>query len=264
MIPALNAPFRVAVPSRARSHNMPKLMKLLPFAYVVVDHTEAAEYSKVVPADNLILRESIPGCTAAHAKNWITQNFADDCVVMIDDDFQFVRCLVGMQRKITKPRDIYQIIENCWACAKDLNIGTFCWSRSANTFLMKNEFRPFRAVVPATAAFGIMGKSRYRLSDTTLPGREDIDWVLWELLENRILFADFRFYFDFGKCFSGRGGNVGVVSSDDFDKTTKAVKRRWGKYVRIERPHWGPNVKQRQTALSIRVKRHVHTSSERD
>jgi hypothetical protein len=31
--------------------------------------------------------------------------------------------------------------------------------------------------------------------------------------------------------FAGRGGNVGLVSSSQFNKSTTELRRRWGRYV---------------------------------
>ena len=56
------------------------------------------------------------------------------------------------------------------------------------------------------------------------------------LLDDRILFADMRWYFDFGRIFAGRGGNVGLVRREDWERSTQEIYRRWGQYVARTKP----------------------------
>ncbi len=61
------------------------------------------------------------------------------------------------------------------------------------------------------------GPARARVWDRNLPGRSDLDFTLQTMMEDRILLADMRWYFDHGRIFSGKGGAVGIVSSAGFE-----------------------------------------------
>lgn len=245
----------LAIPSRGRVHLMPSLLKVLPArATIVVDDTDFQAYSKVVPVKQLVRRAVIPGCTSAHAKNWILDNFQEECVVLMDDDFTGVKPLVGLsKKKIVDPDNIWRIIENAASCCRDLQLGVFCWSRTMNTFLAKNNQRPFRTVQPVSSTFGVMGPARGRRLDPTAYGRADTDFTLRTLRDDRIVFTDMRFYFEHGRVFGGRGGNVGVISSEQFAEGTRQLESRWGRYVRSKKPGFRKNAY--VESVSIRVRR---------
>jgi hypothetical protein len=74
------------------------------------------------------------------------------------------------------------------------------------------------------------------LYDETLKSRADLDWTMRTLLEDRIVLADIRYYFDFGRSFSGAGGQSGLVTPDDFKRSTEIVGKRWGTSISFKRP----------------------------
>jgi hypothetical protein len=98
-----------------------------------------------------------------------------------------------------------------------------------------------------------MGKARYRKYKTNMHGRADFDWTMQTLLEDRCIYADIRFYFDFGPIYSGRGGSVGLITPEVFEASSRALKARWGGCLSFKAPGY---VKKREvTAMSIRVSR---------
>ena len=102
-------------------------------------------------------------------------------------------------------------------------------------------------------AFGVMNAARHRKYDESFFGRASIDWVLRTLLEDRAVLADIRYYFDCGRIFSGRGGNVGLVTPETFKKNTLDLKRKWGKHISFNAPGY---VKNRQVdAMHFSVSR---------
>lgn len=230
---------------------MPILRSLLPTAVICIDEREKADYAPVVPADYLLTHPPTTGAPAA--RNWILDNVDTPVVVMCDDDLMGVKCLVGSRRMIVNADEILAIIENSLQVAEDLNVSTFCWSRSANDFLMRPEYLPMRPVQPVYGCFGMRGPARHRKYDETLKTRADLDWTMRTLLEDRIVYADVRFYFDFGTSFTGSGGNSGLVQPEEFLSASREVKRRWGKHVSYKAPGF---VKKREIApASIRVSR---------
>jgi hypothetical protein len=88
-----------------------------------------------------------------------------------------------------------------------------------------------------------------------MTNREDLDFTLQTLLEDRIVLGDCRWYFDHGRIFSGRGGNVGLTTSEQFAHTTKDLVAKWGRFVGTSRPGFMKGQRQSTSPMSIRVER---------
>jgi hypothetical protein len=246
--------YTIVVPSRARSHNMPTILALLPTAIICIEEKEIPDYVAAgVPRERILPHPPMVG--HAPVVNWMLHSIKTRIFIEVDDDFVGVRCMVGSGRYIRSPRDILQIIlnaaQNCW----DLGLGVFCFTRSANPGMTKPDFRPISAVCPVSCVFGTMNSARYRLYDTSLPGRAAIDYTLRTLQEDRLLYSDQRFYFDFGRIFSGRGGNVGLVTTEQYQATTDALKKKWGEYLSFAIPKYLKQKKRGSSPMSIRVSR---------
>jgi glycosyltransferase involved in cell wall biosynthesis len=228
--------YQIVVPSRGRPENCRTLLSLMPDAMICVDEREAKDYRPHVPKRQLLLHPPTTGAPAA--RNWIFKNTTAPCLVQCDDDLVGIRSNIGSRRFITDPDEVMAIIENQVTCCADLGLTTFCWSRTANTTVIKPEIRPIVPTQQVYGCWGVMGKARHRLYDETLKSRADLDWTLRTLLEDRIVLADVRFYFDFGSSFSGTGGQSGLVSADDFKRSTEIVAKRWGTAISFKRPGW--------------------------
>lgn len=244
--------YQIVVPSRRRAENMPRLRSLLPDAYICVDQAERTDYAAHVPEDKLLLHPGKVGGPAV--RNWIINNVDAPILVMSDDDFQGVRMLCGSHRFITNADDIRAIVENSARVCDDLDLTTFCYSRTANPIICQPDHYPAEAVHPVYGLFGIMGRARYRLYDEKLRSRADLDWSLRTFLEDRIVYCDLRFYFEFGASFSQSGGNSGLVSAEDFEAAAKLIKQRWGKHVSFRPSNFTRGHRQTSNG-SIRVRR---------
>jgi hypothetical protein len=225
--------YRIVVPSRRRAHNMETIRWLLPSAKICIDEREYDAYAQVLGEDCLIVHPPIDGLPGTI--NWMMDNIDSECLVEIDDDFCGVQVNVGSKRFITEAEEILAIIENAMRCTKDLGLTAFCWSRTQNTTIIHPDLRPIVPTQSVCNAFGVMGAARYRHYDTTLLGRADVDWTLRTLLDDRCVYADVRFYFDCGRVFAGRGGNVGLVTPEIFKASTRAILERWGDAVSFKK-----------------------------
>lgn len=225
----VNPEFTIVVPSRKRAHNMALIRELLPSAVICVDEREVEDYADLVPQERLLLHP--PMEIAARVRNWLIEEVSSLILVMIDDDFQGVMSLTGSKRFITDAEEIYAIIENAARACVDLELTTFCFAGSPNAVVVKPEFYPVKTTQPVFRVFGIMGAARRRKWRTDLPGRSDVDWTLRTLLLDRCVYADVRFYFDCGRVFSGRGGNVGLVTPEAFDRASRELRRTWGRSI---------------------------------
>jgi hypothetical protein len=226
--------YQIVVPSRGRPKNARVMLSLMPDALICVDERERDDYLAHVPKKQLLLHPPSTGAPAA--RNWIIQNTSAPCLIQSDDDLSGVRSNVGSKRFITDPDDVMAIIENQVTCCADLGLTTFCWSRTANTTVVHPDEKPFVPTQQVYGCWGVMGNARQRLYDETLKSRADLDWTMRTLLEDRIVLADIRYYFDFGRSFSGSGGQSGLVTPDDFKRSTEIVAKRWGTAISFKRP----------------------------
>jgi hypothetical protein len=231
--------YTIVVPSRKRSHNMPILRSLLPTAMICVDERERLAYAPFVPDSKLLLHPPMDGLPSII--NWIQEAIKTPILIEIDDDFERILVTTGSERRITDPDEILAVIENAARACQDLGLTVFCFSRTANTTIIRPDERPLVPVQRVCNAYGVMGAARHRKWDTAFLGRADIDWTLQTLLEDRCIYTDVRFYFDCGRIFAGRGGNVGLVTPQQFQRVTAATQKKWGKYVSYTSPAWMKN-----------------------
>lgn len=243
--------YAIYVPSRKRVHNMPAIRALLPSAIICVDEREIDDYKDAVPADKLLPHPPMEGLFGVI--NWMMDHCKAEIFIEIDDDFCGVRVITEPSRFITDPDEILAIIENAARCCKDLGLTTFCFARTPNIIVTRSDMRPVMPVQPVCNAFGVMGAARHRYYNTQYLGRGDVDWTLRTLLEDRCVYADVRFYFDCGNVFAGRGGNVGIVTPDQFEKTSRLLKQQWGKTVSFKAPAYQKN--RQVAAIKIAVSR---------
>jgi hypothetical protein len=221
--------YEIVVPSRNRANNMETIRWLLPSAKVCIDVREVADYAPYLEHSRTIVHPKTDGFP--QTINWMMDNIECECLIVIDDDFQGVQVNVGSKRFITDAEEILGILENAVTCTKDLGLTAFCFSRTPNMTIINPAMRPIVAVQSVSSAFGIMGRARHRHYDPTLPGRAAVDWTLRTLLEDRSLYSDIRFYFDCGRAFGGRGGNVGLVTPAMLKKSSRTLVERWGRHV---------------------------------
>jgi hypothetical protein len=242
----------IVVPSRKRVHNMQTLLGLLPTATICVDEREADDYRAAVPAPQLLLHPPMDG-GLPEVMNWIIDNVKAPILVTLDDDFQGVQATTGSQRYITDPEEILAIIENAARCCADLGLGAFCFSRTPNTTVIRPSERPIVPTQMVAGCRGVMNAARHRKYRVHMHGRADLDWTMQTLLEDRCIYADIRFYFDFGPSYAGRGGSVGLITADGFEAATRALKQRWAGCLVYKAPGW---VKKRNVAaMGIKVSR---------
>ena len=243
--------YTIIVPSRRRAHNMGTIKLLLPTAIVCVDEREVDDYAAVMPKPRLLVHPPLDGLPAV--MNWIQDNTPQPILVEIDDDFAGIQVTTGSRRFITDSEEILAVIENSAQACCDLELSVFCWSRTPNTTVIHPEWRPVVPTQAVCAAFGVMGAARHRKYDTRLTGRADIDFALQTLLKDRLLYADIRFFFDTGDAFGGRGGNVGVVTAEQFTAASRGLVERWGSALSLKAPGFA---KKRQVApLRLAVSR---------
>jgi len=243
--------YTIIVPSRRRAHNMPLLLRLLPTAVICVDEREADDYAAAVPSPRLLLHPPLDGLPPV--LNWIIDTVREPILITVDDDFQGVQANTASRRYITDADEILAILENAARNCHDLGLGAFCFSRTPNTTIIRPDERPIVPTQVVASCRGVMNGARTRKYRTDMHGRADLDWTMRTLLEDRCIYADVRFYFDFGPIYSGRGGSVGLITPEVFEASSRALKQHWPGCLSFKAP--GFMRRKNVAAMSIRVSR---------
>lgn len=222
--------YAIVVPSRRRAHNMPILLQVMPSAIICVEDSEESSYAPFVPKRQLLPHPPLDG-KAQGVYNWILETIDNEIVIRMDDDFKQVYSNVGTQRRIRDPDEILAILENAARACKDLGLSVFCFSRTCNTAVVRPNEKPIVPVQLAAGVFGVMNAARHRKMDLAMHSRADLDFSMQTLLSDRCLYADIRFYFDFGAAGAGAGGGVGLTTTTEMDGATRYLRKKWGRYV---------------------------------
>ena len=219
------------IPSRKRTRNVRRMMRLVPWALRSVEEGEVEEYAAAgVRRERILGRPPLDGMGAI--RGWIMDRVETDGLVMMDDDFRHVHCLVGEKcRVIADARAIRRILENAYQVAKDLGIGLFGFGRHPSP-LTADDADCLDFARPVSCTWGIIGREM-EIDRRRAVGGEDIDLVLRHLLKKRIVYVDNRFYFDHGSIFAGAGGLQGVRSEESVRKDDESLRKAWGRYVLI-------------------------------
>lgn len=245
--------YAIVIPSLDRPQNIRAMLRMFPKAYVTVNESNIHMFREAVPRRQLVPH---PDMRLIETRNWILDNFQEECVLQFNDDVRGMRFLADKGSYITRDSAMIRaVIENTLQCARDLGIGVFCWSLTGNSALLKPMIRPYRASAPCSAhAFGVCGASRSRRFSTQFRGCGDFDFTLETLLRDRLLLCDVRWHFDCGGMSRGRGGQTGELRPQEASEGQSELRRKWGQYVGSSKTS---QVEQKHTwrAFSVNVKR---------
>jgi len=238
----------VAIPSSGRAKRCWQTMRtLLPMANVYVAEREVDDYrSAGIPAERIRTHPNLEGMGAI--RNHLVQDARKSALVCIDDDLRFILCRVGRKpRKIAEPERIFDIMYGSALVASEIPVAMFGWGVQAMPWFYRDS-DPMTLCGAFGGAVGFIGKTaRY---DDRLKVGEDVDVILRELRERRIVFSDKRYYWNFGKVMGGAGGLQAVRSEERCRLDRELLKAKWGESLHLleDRPgvHCRLRVKRRQ------------------
>jgi hypothetical protein len=242
------------IPSRRRPGNIPNMMRCFPDAYVCVEDSEENDYKDVVPHGRLVLHPPLSGSAAI--RNWMIDHFQEDCIFQVDDDFKRIQCYCNADIRdvsyISEADHIAGIVDNAHWPAFDLGIGVFSWARFANPM----QYRPFEPILlcgtPIMCAFGLRGPARHRKFDPAVPHMADLNFAMETYRDDRVAYVDARYYWDFGKIYSGTGGNQGMVSYEQRTNSLRLMRSRWTRYLIVGGSQETPGKKTGLKAATLR------------
>ena len=219
---------KIVIPSKGRAAVLPqKALRLFPDALVCVGDDEVDAYGKVT-SNLLIHPASVVGI--GPLRQWVLDNVADPCVVMVDDDVTHVYSQVGFHKKRIEDADTARaIVERTAILAQDAGVRVFGFQQAARPLSYAN-FRPFSLDTWVGGLVGIIGRElRY---DPSLLLRADIDFCLQSLVRDRFVMVDGRYSFIHTR-FAGSGGNATNRSAARHAQEIAYLKRKWGKYLDV-------------------------------
>ena len=219
---------KIVIPSKGRAAVLPqKALRLFPDALVCVGDDEVDAYGKVT-SNLLVHPASVVGI--GPLRQWVLDNVADPCVVMVDDDVTHVYSQVGFHKKRIEDADTARaIVERTAILAQDAGVRVFGFQQAARPLSYAN-FRPFSLDTWVGGLVGIIGRElRY---DPSLLLRADIDFCLQSLVRDRFVMVDGRYSFIHTR-FAGSGGNATNRSAARHAQEIAYLKRKWGKYLDV-------------------------------
>jgi len=225
--------YRIVVPSRKRPELMQRLLALVPTATVTVEDNEMVEYGKYVPPAQLVAHP--PLGNIARIRNWIMDTFTEPCIIQMDDDFELMKCLGGAMRSLRQADDILRVIENQVQVATDLNIGIFGWYPSLPMVGDYFARDPFAFSKPCIGVFGCRGSARHRRFDPKSLGREDMDWTLQAVRDDRIVLCDCRYHASVGTNEKHEGGTLGLINEKMRLAATDYLRIKWGPIIELRK-----------------------------
>ena len=236
---------KVVILSRGR-YNTITTHKLLPsYIEVVVPDDEIDLYKEVLENPLIPIPHELEGLGAV--RNWCLKNFEEETIIMIDDDIVNCYYLADLKaRRIDDGQELLQILINTAVMAKDM--GVHCFGYSQTDIRKFNGTEPFKLNSWVGCVVGVIGR-KYEFRNDKF--KVDIDFCLQNLLVDRRLFIDNRYYF-IQKRDCNVGGNSKYRTQEAFNKSVESLKEKWGDYVKVSKRHESNiqiklNVKRRQS-----------------
>ena len=220
----------IVVPSKQRANRITShTLQWFPEAIVCIEETEVRDYSGL--RCRLLAHPPLPGLSAII--NWILdcQEIMGESIAIVDDDLMNISSIVDNNaRRITDPRAIATIVENCRAMAE--GFGARLWGFSVNRRSDSNyAFRPFSLSARIGSFRGFSDRS-IRL-DESFRRHDDADLTLSELLTRRIVFRDDRFNFVFRPIYNTPGGQTDALKQESQSSEEKRLVSKWGRYIAL-------------------------------
>lgn len=216
-------PFGIYIPSYNRAEAITTL-ELVPSATLVVRESQKEIYQRSNPDTKIWAVEDSSINSLAKVRQYIIDNAPEDLIVQIDDDigaFKYVNKtvaqLVPQDMVLTELMRIAQILY-------DLKLGFASVNVTLDTRKYQCEFQ-FKGIIGGVCWFNRKHlKSHY---DEKTWAKEDTDFVLQELLNNRIIIVPA--YFGMVALYDrNAGGNNDNKSIGRLRKTVEYMKQKWG------------------------------------
>lgn len=184
------------------------------------DDYVAAGFENVISVDD----DEIDNYDKAY--NWVVDNSLEDVVAVVDDDISSFIYRLDTSKKIEDPMIVQAEFERLAQILHDLEIGLAFGPATPVPYGYTSEF----GFLGIPGAFKIVNKAciKSRLDDS-IPRNSDIDYVLNELLENRIC-LDAKYLCDIPKDDGDTFTSGSLYSMNDIVSSVEIMQAKWGRY----------------------------------
>lgn len=221
-------------PSFKRSGIKSLAQKAYPFIKLVVAESEAQAY-RDAGNDVITCPDEIQG-NISRVRNWILDVYLGDehehqfdCVIMMDDDVEFIARWEAQQKKRFNPDELQEFCEN--HCIMATDAGVMMWglncSKDKGVYVEYNPYGFLQVILGPFSAHMAGSALRY---DETMPLKEDYDIYLQHLYHNkRILRVNYVFY---EKRQYGKPGGCSTYRNQDTERAQfLLLQKKWGEDV---------------------------------
>lgn len=200
--------------------------KLLEYCTYVVRKSEESDYRKA-GIENIWAVDDELVCSFAKVQNYIIENAPEDVVCVLDDDIESFAYCIEDQVKIKDIETPTRELERISQLAFDLDIAV-CGTRIALIPYGYNGEFCFSAMIGPIRIYNRkLVKARYE----SIRFFGDTDFVLQELLENRIILRP-NYFGGNAKIETNKGGmNIKRTKTIQENLYKQYLKPKWGKYI---------------------------------
>lgn len=216
---------RILVPSRGRSE-VARTQRILPdWVEFVVPKSQESDYRKAIDNPLILIPDEIN--TLGTTRNYILDSIEEETIIMLDDDIFKMYCLTGENTKEVKdPEEVIQVLVNTAIMAKEAGARVFGFSQS--DIRKYKGHSPFSMCTWLGTVIGVIGR-KYRFLDGR--NKVDVDYCLQNLLVERIVWCDCRYWFRNNKN-AVKGGTSETKTQDSEKADYDFLEKRWGEYVK--------------------------------
>lgn len=199
---------------------LPKFVKFL------VPESQKEAYAQHL--DNPIITCPDDTLGIGKTKNFVLDNIKSRMVCIFDDDIKAIRYIGGAKNRRLEPLEAVFVICNLAQMADDLGVHTFSFAmRNPMTF---DPHKPFTLCSTYSGMTGVIDR-KYHFPDLKL--KTDVDYILQNLLYDRIVFFDCRYSIE--TFIDSNTGGASLFRSEEKIKEERAVLcKKWGKYLKYK------------------------------
>ena len=203
--------------------------KAYPFVKLVVAKSEQKAYA--ANGNEIICCPDEVQGNVSRVRNWILNSFSSvyDCIVMMDDDLDFIGRWEAQQKVVLDPGDLQEFCEMHAGMAADA--GLFLWglncSKDKAVYVEYNPYGFLQVILGPFTAHMAGSAIRY---DEKMPLKEDYDIYLQHLHRyGGILRVNYAFY---EKRQYGKPGGCSAYRNQDTERAQFALlEKKWGSQV---------------------------------
>lgn len=227
--------------SRGRATTITTTNILPNWVEVLVPESEREAYEKQIENPILCIPDEYKGL--GQVRNWVLDNFSEETVIMIDDDIVKCYCITREKAYKVAGDDLTDVLFNTAIMAKDSGAKIFGYTQ---TDIRKYKgCEPFQLCTWVGCVVGVIGR-KFKFRNDKF--KVDIDMCLQNLLVERIIWCDNRYYF-FQQRDNNAGGNATYRTESEFQKSVESLLNKWGDYLKQGKSN------KSQISLRLNVKR---------